>query len=143
MLKAADGRGQDPHKWINPAFHITGIWSGFSDIYSDLNFLDNFYYYYHPTNNPNVNRGLPQPVGITIYNRSGQVLGAHAILIQRVENDPKGVTRVYFYNPNNDSLQIWGKSIRTSVNGNGELPGESSLPFEDFVQFIYAFHYPQ
>ncbi|SOC08624.1 hypothetical protein SAMN05880501_105115 [Ureibacillus xyleni] len=143
MLKAADGRGQDPHKWINPAFHMTGIWSGFSDIYSDLNFLDNFYYYYHPTNNPSVNKGLPQPVGITIYNRSGQVLGAHAILIQRVENDPKGVTRVYFYNPNNDSLQIWGKSIRTSVTGNGELPGESSLPFEDFVQFIYAFHFPQ
>lgn len=142
MLKAADGRGQDPHKWINPAFHMTGIWSGFSDIYNDLQFKDNFRRYYHPTYNPDVNKELPQPVGVTIYNRSGQVLGAHAVLIQRIETDPSGTVRLYFYNPNNDSLQIWGKSIQTSVSGNGELEGESSLPFEDFLNFIYAFHFP-
>ncbi|TSI11045.1 hypothetical protein [Lysinibacillus sp. BW-2-10] len=142
MLKQADGRGQDPHKWINPAFHLTGIWQGFSDIYSDLQFKENFYLYYHPANNPEINKGLPQPIGITIYNRSGQVLGAHAVLIQRIDSDPNGIIRIYFYNPNNDSLQIWGKSIQTSVTGNGELEGESSLPFEDFVNFIYAFHYP-
>ncbi|MGX9136532.1 hypothetical protein ACWV26_19705 [Rummeliibacillus sp. JY-2-4R] len=142
MLKAADGRGQDSHKWINPAFHMTGIWPGFSDIYSDFDFQANFLRHYHPVNNPDVNKELPQPVGITIYNRSGQVLGAHAVLIQRVAPDPNGIIRVYFYNPNNDSLQIWGSSIQTSVNGNGELEGESSLPIEEFVHFLYAFHFP-
>ncbi|HWL12956.1 MAG TPA: hypothetical protein VNQ57_08175 [Ureibacillus sp.] len=142
MLKRADLRGQDPHKWINPTFHQTGIWSGFSDIYTDLEFQTNFRRYYHPIYNPNVNEGLPQPAGITIYNRSGQVLGAHAILIQRVAADPSGTIRVYFYNPNNDSLQIWGKAIQTSVTGNGELEGESSLPFEEFITFLYAFHFP-
>ncbi|MEK4229103.1 hypothetical protein [Solibacillus sp. FSL H8-0538] len=143
MLKAAEGRGQDPHKWINPAFHMIGIWSGFSDIYNDLTFHESFRRYYHPTMNPNVNAGLPQPAGITIYNRTGQVLGAHAVLIQRIDSDPSGTIRVYFYNPNNDSLQTWGNSIQTSVTGNGELEGESSLPFEEFLTFIYAFHFPE
>ncbi len=142
MLKAADGRGQDSHKWINPAFHMTGIWQGFSDIYSDFDFQANFLRYYHPANNPDVNKELPQPAGITIYNRSGQVLGAHAVLIQRIAPDLRGTIRVYFYNPNNDSLQIWGSSIQTSVTGNGELEGESSLPIEEFMHFLYAFHYP-
>ena len=142
LLTLADGRGQDAHKWINPAFHMTGVWQGFSDVYSDLEFQTNFRRYYHPLFNPNVNLGLPQPAGITIYNRSGQVLGAHAILIQRVAADPSGIIRVYFYNPNNDSLQIWGKSIQTSVTGNGELEGESSLPFEEFITFLYAYHFP-
>lgn len=142
LLKLADGRGQDAHKWINPAFHMTGIWSGFSDVYTDLEFHMNFRRYYHPLYKPNVNQELPQPAGITIYNRTGQVLGAHAILIQRVAADPSGIIRVYFYNPNNDSLQIWGKSIQTSVTGNGELEGESSLPFEEFITFLYAFHFP-
>ena len=143
MLKAVEGREQDPHKWINQAFHMTGIWSGFSDIYTDVTFHETFRLYYHPTMNPNVNKGLPQPAGITIYNRSGQVLGAHAILIQRIDSDPSGIIRVYFYNPNNDSLQTWGNSIQTSVTGNGELEGESSLPFEEFLTFIYAFHFPE
>ncbi|NRD77830.1 hypothetical protein HPT25_10460 [Bacillus sp. BRMEA1] len=142
MLKTANGRGQDSHKWINPAFHINGVWTEFSDIYSDPDFTARFYQYYHPSCNPTVNEGLPQPAGITIYNQSGQVLGAHAILIQRVDHDPKGCIRVYFYNPNNDSLQVWGNSIRTSVSGNGEYEGESSLPFDDFLYFLYAFHYP-
>lgn len=142
LLKLADGRGQDAHKWINPAFHMTGIWPGFSDVYSDLEFQTNFRRYYHPLYNPNVNEGLPQPAGITIYNRLGQVLGAHAILIQRIAVDPSGIVRVYFYNPNNDSLQIWGKAIQTSVTGNGESEGESSLPFEEFITFLYAFHFP-
>ncbi|HWK23134.1 MAG TPA: hypothetical protein VNS08_08900 [Ureibacillus sp.] len=143
LLKLADGRGQDAHKWINPAFHLSGVWDGFSDVYTDLQFQTNFCRFYHPIFNPNINEGLPQPAGITIYNRSGQVLGAHAILIQRVAADPTGTIRVYFYNPNNDSYQIWGKSIQTSVTGNGELEGESSLPFEEFMTFLYAFHYPE
>jgi hypothetical protein len=141
MLNAASGRGQDVHKWINRFFHLKGIWSGFSDIYSDSDFTTRFYRHYHPSLNPNVNKGLPQPAGITIYNQSGKILGAHAVLIQRVDLDPGGSFRVYFYNPNNDSLQIWGNSIRTSVSGNGELEGESSLPFDDFLYCLYAFHY--
>ncbi|MGM0877872.1 MAG: hypothetical protein ACQEWV_24825 [Bacillota bacterium] len=143
MLKAANGRGQDPHKWINPSFHINGIWTEFSDIYSDPDFTARFFRNYHLSDNPNVNEGLPQPAGITIYNQSGQVLGAHAVLIQRVCHDPKGCVRVYFYNPNNDSLQVWGNSIKTSVSGNGERDGESSLPFDDFLYFLYAFHFPK
>ncbi|MGJ7922268.1 hypothetical protein [Neobacillus sp. LXY-4] len=141
MLKSAEGRGQDPHKWINPSFHIKGIWPEFSDVYSDLSFSDRFKQHYHPSNNPNVNEELPQPAGITIYNQAGQVLGAHAVLIQRVDMDPEGITRVYFYNPNNDSLQVWGNSIKTSIANHGELEGESSLPFDDFLPFLYAFHY--
>lgn len=64
MLKAAEGRGQDPHKWINLTFHMIGIWSGFSDIYNDLTFHESFRRYYHPTMNPNVNAGLPQPAAL-------------------------------------------------------------------------------
>ncbi|MEW9673646.1 hypothetical protein [Ammoniphilus sp. 3BR4] len=143
MLNSVKRIGQDPHKWINPAFHIKGIWTGFSDVYSDFEFKAKFRRYYHPSSNPNVNKGLPQPAGITIYNHSGQVLGAHAVLIQRVAPDPSGCIRVYFYNPNNDSLQVWGNAIRTSVAKNGEQAGESSLPFDDFLSFLYAFHFPK
>ncbi|MDN3020254.1 hypothetical protein PH210_29410 [Paenibacillus sp. BSR1-1] len=143
MLKAAQGRECDPHKWINPSFHLKGIWTEFSDAFSDLEFKAKFRQHYHPSNNPNVNDGLPQPAGITIYNQSGQALGAHAILIQRVKPDSKGCIRVYFYNPNNDSLQVWANSIRTSVTGNGEYEGESSLPFDDFLHCLYAFHFPK
>lgn len=142
MLKAAKGRGQDPHRWINPSFHLKGIWTEFSDAYSDFEFTAKFHRYYHPSYNPKVNEGLPQPAGITIYNQSGQPLGAHAVLIQRVGPDQTGCIRVYFYNPNNDSLQVWGNSIRTSVFGHGEQEGESSLPFDDFLHCLYAFHYP-
>jgi hypothetical protein len=141
MLETAKGRGLDPHKWINPSFHITGIWTEFSDAYSDFEFKAKFHKYYHPSLNPNINEGLPQPAGITIYNHSGQALGAHAVLIQRIGPDPSGCMRVYFYNPNNDSLQQWGNSIRTSVSGNGEQEGESSLPFDDFLYCLYAFHF--
>lgn len=143
MLQYAKDREHDSHKWINPAFHITGIWAEFSDVYSDPDFRARFYWHYHPADNPTVNIGLPQPAGITIYNQSGQILGAHAVLIQRVAYDPKGYVRVYFYNPNNDSLQVWGNNIKTSVSGNGELEGESSLLFDDFLYFLYAFHYPK
>lgn len=143
MLETAKGRGLDPHKWINPSFHLKGIWTEFSDVFSDFEFKAKFHRYYHPSVNININNGLPQPAGITIYNHSGQALGAHAVLIQRVAPDPLGCMRVYFYNPNNDSLQEWGNSIRTSVWGNGEQEGESSLPFDDFLYCLYAFHFPK
>jgi len=31
--------------------------------------------------------------------------------------------------------------VRPSVSGRGELEGESSLPFHQFVSRLYAFHY--
>jgi hypothetical protein len=143
MLNSAKGRGQDPHKWINPSFHLKGVWTEFSDEYSDFEFTTKFHQFYHPSKNPKINEGLPQPAGITIYNHSGQPLGAHAVLIQRVAPDSIGCIRIYFYNPNNDGLQVWGNSIKTSVHGNGEQEGESSLPFDDFLHCLYAFHYPK
>ena len=141
MLQLAQEREKDSHKWINPAFHVNGIWTEFSDVYSDPDFRARFYRHYHLIENPTVNEGLPQPAGITIYNQSGKILGAHAVLIQRVAYDPESCLRVYFYNPNSDSLQVWRNSIQTSVSGHGELEGESSLLFDDFLYFLYAFHY--
>ena len=76
-----------------------------------------------------------------ITNHHGRYLGPHAVSIQRVDSDPDGRTRVYFYNPNNEGRQDWGRGVVTSVCGHGELAGESSLPFDDFTARIYAFHY--
>ncbi|WP_205601867.1 hypothetical protein [Gracilibacillus thailandensis] len=42
---------------------------------------------------------------------------------------------------NNDIAQVWGQGITPKVKGHGELPGESSLPFHEFVARLYAFHY--
>ncbi|KHE68788.1 hypothetical protein LD39_13950, partial [Halobacillus sp. BBL2006] len=65
----------------------------------------------------------------------------HAVSITRIARDLNGEYRVYFYNPNNDGSQNWGQEIEPSVNGNGEVEGESSLPFHEFVSRLYAFHY--
>ncbi|PLR96841.1 hypothetical protein [Bacillus sp. T33-2] len=142
MLQQTGYRGQDTHKWVNPAFYIDGVWQGFADIYNNPDFLSLFRMYYQPEFLAARTDSLPQPAGITIYDRDGNPLGAHAILIQRVAPDPSGTIRVYFYNPNNDGLQTWGRSITTSVNGNGEREGESSLRLQEFLLCLYAFHYP-
>lgn len=141
MLTRASGRHRDPHQWVNAFFYGESVLEEFSDLFSDTHFTTRFYEYYHPFYAPQVNKLLPQPVGITVFDASWQVLGAHAILIQRIEADPNGQIRVYFFNPNNDSLQTWAGNITTSVAGKGEIPGESSLVFEDFIRFLYAFHY--
>ena len=49
--------------------------------------------------------------------------------------------RLYFYNPNDEGRQDWGQGVVITVTGNGEEPGESSLPFEQFAARLYAFHY--
>ena len=49
--------------------------------------------------------------------------------------------RVYFYNPNNDSGQDWGKGVTVSTEGYGEQHGESSLPIGEFTSRLYIFHY--
>lgn len=143
MIKRAGFRGEDIHKVINPDFHHKGVLSGFADKYQNGDFSSLFHRYYHPGYSINpINDYLPQPAGIIIYDHNDQALGAHAILIQRVGKDPSGFFRVYFYNPNNDSSQTWGKNIKTSITGNGELEGESSLLFDEFLYCLYAFHFP-
>ncbi|MDR4493035.1 MAG: hypothetical protein R3B74_01170 [Nitrospirales bacterium] len=78
-----------------------------------------------------------------ITNVHGVFLGYHAVSIQRVAEDPGGKVRVYFFNPNNEGRQNWGRGVEPSVVGHGEIPGESSLSFDHFAAHLYAFHYHQ
>ncbi len=80
-------------------------------------------------------------MGLCLTNSHGDYIGPHAISLQRVAEDPKGLLRAYFYNPNNESRQNWGFGVKPSIAENGEKEGESSLPFADFLSRIYAFHY--
>ena len=68
-------------------------------------------------------------------------VGWHAITLLRVAIDQTGVTRVYFFNPNNDSGQDLGNGVVVSTNGAGEVYGESSLPIAEFASRLYLFHY--
>ncbi|MRX73715.1 hypothetical protein GJU40_16360 [Bacillus lacus] len=142
MLKVTENVNEDVHKWINPAFYGAGVLKGFASSVHHPSFLPLFYLHYHYYNEY-TKISLPQPAGVMLKDRNERILGAHAVLIQRVSLDPEGLARVYFYNPNNDSKQTWGSGIETSVTGNGELPGESSLLFDQFASCLYAFHYPQ
>ncbi len=142
-------REGDPHRWVNPEFH--GWWSGRGfrinvDVASgqivDLgDFLRHFYASYHPFHNGNQPLIHPQPAGIAVTDSAARFVGWHAITILRVALDPQQVMRVFFYNPNNDSGQDWGKGVVVSTAGNGERYGESSLPFEQFASRLYIFHY--
>ncbi len=142
-------RGEDIHKWVNPELH--GWWVGrdFS-IAVDINsgmlidyevFIRRFYACYHPLYNGNTPVVNLQPAGIASTDSLSRFLGWHAISILRVGFDPESVTRVYFYNPNNDSGQNWGSGIQVSTEGHGERFGESSLTFEEFTSHLYIFHY--
>ncbi|WP_409294979.1 hypothetical protein V1498_17395 [Peribacillus sp. SCS-26] len=141
MLKYAGLRAEDPHKWVNPSFYQEGILQNFADRNTAILFTELFYYYYHPVNINLFSPVLPQPAGIVIYDRNDEPLGAHAVLIQRTAYDPQGEARVYFYNPNNDSKQQWGREMDVTVSGHGEQHGEASLPFAQFTKCLYAFHY--
>lgn len=141
MIKRASNRLEDVHKWINPAFYHTGVLEGFAQCGKHPDFQTLFTKYYHPENRY-MKDLLPQPAGIIIYDSKGIALGAHAVLIQRIAKDLHGQVRVYFYNPNNDSKQTWGKDMVTSVAGNGERHGEASLQIDQFLACLYAFHYP-
>lgn len=142
-------RGEDVHKWVNPAFYGNWVNRGFSsviDAYSGAvtdypGFVRLFYATHHPEYNEQHELIYPNPVGIFLTNVHGKLLGLHAVSIQRVARDPRGEYRIYFYNPNNDSTQNWGQGIVPTVRGHGEEPGESSLPFPEFVARLYAFHY--
>ncbi len=148
MGRLVAGRGEDPHRWINPELH--GWWVGREfhiavDIATGklLNydqFSQEFYIAYHPLHNGNEPVIHPQPAGIAVTDSHGTFLGWHAISIIRVALDQSGVMRVYFFNPNNDSGQDWGQGIVVSTQGNGERTGEASLPFEQFTSRLYIFH---
>jgi hypothetical protein len=109
--------------------------SGYED------FVRRFFATHHPAYNDGHALMYPNPVGLCVTNSHGEYLGPHAVSLQRIEPDPRGQLRAYFYNPNNEGRQNWGEDVRPSVSGHGENPGESSLPFDDFVARLYAFHY--
>lgn len=149
MIKRTLLRGEDGHKWVNREFYGEWIPSGFINAIDQLTlnvtnysaFVKLFYATHHPEYNEGYKLIYPNPVGIFLTNVHGELLGLHAVSIQRIENDQNGDYRVYFYNPNNDSTQNWGQGIKASVAGFGELEGESSLPFHEFVSRMYAYHY--
>lgn len=149
MISKVQFRGDDAHKWVNPAFYGDWIQKGFSKVFDHLTghitdytgFFRLFYATHHPEYNEGYELIYPNPVGIFVTTVYGKFLGFHAISIQRIAKDPEGEYRVYFYNPNNDSSQNWGQDIKPAVCGHKEKEGESSLPFHQFVSRLYAFHY--
>ncbi|MCC5944385.1 MAG: hypothetical protein JJT94_05575 [Bernardetiaceae bacterium] len=142
-------RGADPHKWVNPALYGQWIPIGFAYAFEPLSqaivnyeeFVRNFYSTHHPDYNGGLNLVYPNPVGIFITTSSANLLGFHAVSLQRIDKDPEGKVRAYFFNPNNEGRQDWGQGIKPSVSGNGEIEGESSVYFHEFVSRLYAYHY--
>ncbi len=141
-------RGGDPHRWINPEFHgwwvardcvvAVDVQTGQLDDYDG--FVTRFCQGYHPAYNGGRPVIHPQPAGIAVTDASARFVGWHAISILWVAQDTEGRTRIYFYNPNNDSGQDWGGGVTVSTQGNGERHGEASLVFEQFVSRLYLFH---
>jgi len=151
MMRRAALRGEDPHKWVNPALYGRWVPNSLASPFNLINqtvvgyedFLRLFYATHHPSYDGGHDLVYPNPVGLLITNVHGRFLGYHAVSIQRVAEDDEGRNRVYFFNPNNEGRQNWGKGVEPSVVGHGEVPGESSLPFDHFAAHLYAFHYNQ
>lgn len=149
MMRLASGRGEDPHKWVNPALYGQWIQVGFASVYNYLlnaiqdfkGFQRIFYAACHPDYNGGHRLVYPNPVGIYITSSRGDMLGFHAVSLLRVRRDPEGEMRAYFLNPNNEGRQDWGQGIKPSVYDHGEKHGESSLPFYQFASRVYAFHF--
>jgi len=148
MGRLCAGRGEDPHRWINPELH--GWWVGrefhiavdvaTGALHDHAGFLHAFHVAYHPYHNGNQPVIHPQPAGIAVTDSGGSFVGWHAISIIRVALDQGGEMRVYFFNPNNDSGQDWGQGVVVSTQGHGERFGEGSLPFDQFASRLYLFH---
>ncbi|MGE0474702.1 MAG: hypothetical protein AB7P17_13790, partial [Nitrospirales bacterium] len=151
MMRRAALRGEDPHKWVNPALYGRWVPNSLISPFNLINqtvvgyedFLRLFYATHHPKYDGGHDLVYPNPVGLLITNVHGVFLGYHAVSIQRVAEDPGGKVRVYFFNPNNEGRQNWGRGVEPSVVGHGEIPGESSLSFDHFAAHLYAFHYHQ
>lgn len=149
MSRRALDREEDEHKWVNPELHGSWVRRGFAAIIDEASgvisepgrFLRQFYASYHPTYNGDRELAVPQPAGVAITNLNGTFLDWHAISLQRIDVDPQGQLRVYFFNPNHDKGQNWGQGIITSTSDRGELMGESSLPFFQFASRLYVFHF--
>ncbi len=149
MMTRVALRGEDGHKWVNPAFYGNWVQNGFNSVIEPITggvtdysgFVRLFYATHHPDYDDDYELIYPNPVGIFITNVHGKLLGLHAVTILRIASTVSGDYRIYFYNPNNDSSQNWGQGIEPSVSGNGEQEGECSLPFDEFVSRLYAFHY--
>lgn len=149
MMRLASGRGEDPHKWVNPALYGHWIPMGFASAYNYFfnaiqdyeGFMQIFYAALHPDYNGGQRLVYPNPVGVFVTSSRGEMVGFHAVSLLRTTKDPHGEVRAYFLNPNNEGRQDWGQGIKPAVFGNGEKPGESSLPFYQFAARIYAFHY--
>ena len=149
MGRLCAGRGDDPHRWVNPELH--GWWVGRGcriavDVptgkLSDYEgFVRDFIAAYHPYYNGNQPVIHPQPAGIAVTDSLGRFVGWHAITITRIAIDQNEVMRAYFFNPNNDSGQDWGHEARVSTHGNGEYHGEASLPVDLFASRLYLFHF--
>ncbi|MDT7043881.1 hypothetical protein [Candidatus Nitronereus thalassa] len=151
MMRRAALRGEDPHKWVNPALYGRWVPNSLASPFNLINlnvvgyeeFVRLFYATHHPSYDGGHDLIYPNPVGLLITNIHGKFLGYHAVSIQRVAEDDEGNVRVYFFNPNNEGRQNWGKGVEPSVVGHGEIPGESSLLFAHFAAHLYAFHYNQ
>lgn len=149
MMLRASARGEDAHKWVNPALYGQWIQIGFASAYDYLSnaivdfdgFTRTFYAMCHPKYNGQHQLIYPNPVGIFITSSKGDFLGFHAVSLLRVAEDEKGKYRAYFLNPNNEGRQDWGQGIKPMVYGNGEEAGESSLPLHEFAARVYAFHF--
>jgi hypothetical protein len=148
MMLRSTHRGDDPHKWVNPAMYGHWIPTGFLSAYdygtAGIRDYDGFLRTFYATHHPDFNRGhdlaYPNPVGIFLTASSGDLIGFHAVSILRVRR-VRNAVRIYFYNPNGEGRQRWHSDIRPTVAGNGERPGESSLPFHQFASRLYAFHF--
>ncbi len=148
MMNRAANRGQDPHKWTNPAFYGQFVPIGFASPYDYLTnsivdfrgFVRRFYALFHPKYNGSHEMVYPNPVGIFITSSKGDMLGFHAVSLLRIDKHD-GEYRAYFLNPNNEGRQDWGQGIKPTVYANGEKHGESSLPVYQFIARTYAFHY--
>ena len=149
MMKRSTFRGEDGHKFVNPEFYGQWITKEFSSVINPItggvSDYENFARLFYATHHPEFNEGhqliYPNPVGIFVTTANADLLGLHAISIQRIAQDESGNVRVYFYNPNNDSGQDWGQGIKSTVRNNGEEEGEASLPFDQFLSRVYAYHY--
>lgn len=150
MMRRVALRPEDGHKWVNPALYGRWVSTGFATAFADLaqttvsgfeDFVRRFYATHHPAYNDGMSLIYPNPVGLCVTNAHGDYLGPHAVSIQRVDEGDDGGLRVYFYNPNNEGRQDWGHGVQPTIEGHGEVRGESSLPFGDFAARLYAFHY--
>ncbi len=150
MMRRVALRDEDGHKWVNPALYGRWVSSGFASAFADVaqttvsdfeDFVRRFFATHHPAFNDGHPLMYPNPVGLCVTNSHGDHLGPHAVSLLRVADDPHGVLRAYFFNPNNEGRQNWGQGVKVTVHGNGEEEGESSLPFVQFASRLYAFHF--